>query len=264
MSKPESIKIDPWTEWPKLPYSIITDDFVHDKLLTWKVNSKGSKSTLNFKANIKQDKGALKLSDEIKYWFALPEGRSFYSKVKSSDYLKLHFDNGIIERWNKKWNLYATLNVSKTLTNASLRFGAAHKSQHCNSDSRVKVDFLDENKYDLTWYNRAVVTKDKFTFGKMTVFNISSKVLAKTNFLFGYKVNDKVDAFLRIENNDYRKHKWGIKEITQHLDTFKFDIVGKHDEKVKYGLEVKNTLFRPFLGKEPAKAHLMKPWLSLN
>ena len=63
MSKPESFKIDPWTEFPKQSYSFITDDFVHDKLTTLKVNSKGDKSALNFKANLKVDKGGLKISD---------------------------------------------------------------------------------------------------------------------------------------------------------------------------------------------------------
>lgn len=207
MSKPESVKIDPWTDFPKQSYSIFTDDFVHDKLYTFKVNSKGSRSAVNLKANIKSDKSGLKLSDEVKYWYDLPEGRSFYSKVKSTDYIKFHIDNGIIEKWNKKWNLYATLNVTKTLSNASLRLGAAHKSQNCNSDNRLKVDFQDD-KHNLTWYNRTVVTKDKFTFGNMFVYNISQQILAKTNFLFGYKGDKDIDVFLRVENNDYRKNKW--------------------------------------------------------
>ena len=72
MSKPESVKIDPWTEFPKQSFSIFTDDFVHDKIATLKVNAKGEKSTFNFKANIKEDKGSLKLSDEVKFWFNLP------------------------------------------------------------------------------------------------------------------------------------------------------------------------------------------------
>ena len=74
-----------------------------------------------------------------------------------------------------------------------------------------------------------MVKKNKLTFGNMFVYNISSQVLAKTNFLFGYQVNDKIDAFLRVENNDYRKNKWSPAEIAQHLDTYKVDIVGKHD-----------------------------------
>lgn len=63
MSKPESIKIEPWTDFPRQPYSIITDDFVHDKLATVKVNSKGDRSNVNIKASINNDKGATSLND---------------------------------------------------------------------------------------------------------------------------------------------------------------------------------------------------------
>lgn len=37
MSKPESIKIDPWTDFPRLAYTFINDDFVHEKLAVFKV-----------------------------------------------------------------------------------------------------------------------------------------------------------------------------------------------------------------------------------
>ena len=63
MFKPESIKIDPWTDWPRQSYSLITDDFVHDKLATFKVNARGVKSNVNLKANIKAEKGGVKLAD---------------------------------------------------------------------------------------------------------------------------------------------------------------------------------------------------------
>lgn len=141
MSKPESIKIDPWTDFPRQPYSIFTDDFVHDKLLTWKVNSKGTTSTFNFKANVKADKAGYKLADELKFWFSLPQGRSLFAKVKSADYLRLQFDNGIVTQNNKNWNLYATLNTNKALSNPSLRLGAHHVSEHCSSDWRLRSDF---------------------------------------------------------------------------------------------------------------------------
>jgi len=56
MSKPESIKIDPWTDFPRQPYTLLTDDFVHDKLFTLKVNAKGDRSTVNVKSNVSADK----------------------------------------------------------------------------------------------------------------------------------------------------------------------------------------------------------------
>jgi hypothetical protein len=63
MSKPESIKIDPWTDFPSQPYSIIGDNFVHSKLFTFKVNSKGEKSTFNVKVNASHEKGSTSLTD---------------------------------------------------------------------------------------------------------------------------------------------------------------------------------------------------------
>ena len=171
-----------------------------------------------------------------------------------------HLDNGIVEKWNKKWNLYATLNLTKTLSNASLRLGAGNKSEHCNSDNRLKVDFQDD-KHNLTWYNRTVVSKNKFTFGNMFVFNISSQILSKSNFLFSYKVSDKVDAFLRVENNEYRKNKCSIPEIAQQLDTYRLDVVGRHNENIKYGLEVSFSLFRPSSERKPERTPSNKAWL---
>jgi len=56
MSKPESIKVDPWTGYPKQGYSIITDDFCHDKIGTVKVNAKGSSSVVNVKASVNSEK----------------------------------------------------------------------------------------------------------------------------------------------------------------------------------------------------------------
>ncbi len=116
MSKPESIKIDPWTDFPRQPYTFITDDFCHEKVYTLKVNAKGEKSTVNVKANINSnEKTGLSISDEVKFWFQVGGSRSIYSKIKSSNYLKLHYDNGVFEKWNSQWNLYASLNSTKSL-----------------------------------------------------------------------------------------------------------------------------------------------------
>lgn len=111
MSKPESIKIEPWTDFPKLPYSFITDGFVHEKLLNFKVNSEGGKSTVNVKATVSHDRA---ISEEVKLWFDLPQGRSLYSKLKS-DGFRVQLDNGITEHWGNKWNLYAGVSASKSL-----------------------------------------------------------------------------------------------------------------------------------------------------
>ena len=88
MSKPESIKIEPWTDFPRQSYSIITDDFCHEKLATVKVNAKGSRSTVNVKASANYDKGNYAISDEVKLWFQLPEGKSLYSRSSPATTLR--------------------------------------------------------------------------------------------------------------------------------------------------------------------------------
>jgi len=64
MSKPESIRVEPWSDFPKQSYSILTDDFPHEKLYTAKVNSKGDRSTVNIKAVVtRNDKGEFAVAD---------------------------------------------------------------------------------------------------------------------------------------------------------------------------------------------------------
>lgn len=48
-TKPDSIKVEPWTDFPKQGYSIHNNDFCHTKPLVAKFTAKGSKSTLNIK-----------------------------------------------------------------------------------------------------------------------------------------------------------------------------------------------------------------------
>jgi hypothetical protein len=244
MSKPESIKVDPWTDFPRQPYSFLTDDFVHDKLFVAKVNAKGEKSTVNIKASVSEEKAksadaksARSVSDEAKLWFNLPEGRSLYAKVKSNNYVKLQLDNGVTEHWGKKWNLYAGLNTSKTLDNVSLRLGAAHLDKVCHSDNRLRVDYKSDNEYNLTWYNRTVVTHDKLTFGLVGAYGLTSHVLVKNNLLFGYKVNDDTTSFLRAENNGYRKTGFNWGDASGYFDVLKLDVVSSF-KGWKWGFEV--------------------------
>lgn len=43
--------MEPWADFPKQPYSLFTDDFVHGKI-TFKLNAKGPKSSANIKLTI--------------------------------------------------------------------------------------------------------------------------------------------------------------------------------------------------------------------
>lgn len=151
----------------------------------------------------------------------------------------MHFDNGFVERWNKKWNLYATLNSSKSLQNVSLRLGAAHKSEHCSSDNRLRVDFHDERRQSYTWYHRTMVNHEKFTFGLLGVYGITHNVMAKTSLLLGYEIKPDRNVYLRVENDKFRSNHWGFNEIADHLDLFRVDYVARYNESTRYGVEVK-------------------------
>lgn len=209
-----------------------------------KVNAKGAKSTVNLKATVSQDKSGFSTSDEAKLWFDLPQNRSLYAKIKSSNYLKLQLDNGVIEQWGRKWNLYAGLNASKSLENISIRLGAAHLDNVCNSDNRLKIDHNADGKNGLTWYNRTVVTKDKLTFGLLGAYGITNHVLVKNNLLFGYKIDDNTSTFIRLDSGDYRKAGFNWGDFSGYFNSLKLDAVSTF-RGWKWGFEVLFELFRP-------------------
>lgn len=51
-TKPASIKVEPWSDFPRQSYTIHTDDFCHEKPLVAKFAAKGSRSTLNLKETV--------------------------------------------------------------------------------------------------------------------------------------------------------------------------------------------------------------------
>lgn len=63
MSKPESLKIEPWTEFPKQAYSIFNDDFAHEKPLVTKITAKNDRTTINFKETLTNNSGKWAISD---------------------------------------------------------------------------------------------------------------------------------------------------------------------------------------------------------
>ena len=94
----------------------------------------------------------------------------------------------------------------------------------------------------------------------MIAYNITNSVLAKTNFLFGYKINNKVDTFLRVENANWRKYSSTLAEPLQHLDLYRLDVVAQHDLNIKYGVEVHFPLFRPASGRRTPSPSTRPCW----
>ena len=150
------------------------------------------------------------------------------------------------------------MNCNKALENVSLRVGAAHKSEHCHSDNRIRVDFASDNKHNVTLYNRTVVTKCNYTFGMMAAYALTSNVLVKNNLTFNYLVKDQGNISLRAENRGFRKEAFNWANWKGYFDQFKVDFVTNFKNNFRYGVEVNHHLFREFLPKRMELILLMK------
>jgi hypothetical protein len=151
----------------------------------------------------------------------------------------------VTEQWGRKWNIYAGLNATKSLENISIRLGAAHLDSACHSDNRLKIDHNADGKNGLTWYNRTVITKEKFTFGLLGAYGITNNVLIKNNILLGFNIDDNTNTYLRLENNGYRKVGFNWGEFSGYFDHLKLDAVSTY-RGWKWGFEVAFELFRLF------------------
>lgn len=88
----------------------------------------------------------------------------------------------------------------------------------------------------MTWYHRTVVKHNDFTFGILSAVGITNRILAKNAVLFGQKINDKVSAFLKFENDGFRKSNFSFTDFKGYFNTATVDIVGKHNDSIRYGL----------------------------
>jgi len=78
----------------------------------------------------------------------------------------------------------------------------------------------------------------------LAAYGISSNILVKNNFLFGYKVNDTTNAYLRVENQGYRKDAFSWSNFKGYFDNLKVDVTSKYQSNIEYGLEVLILILR--------------------
>ena len=63
MTEPQSIKNEPFTDFPRQAYSIINDDFCHEKNVVTKISAKTSKSVIKIKESITNKKDKWSVAD---------------------------------------------------------------------------------------------------------------------------------------------------------------------------------------------------------
>lgn len=249
MSKPQSIKIEPWTSFSKKSYSIFSDDFVHEKLLTVKVNEKPSRGSVNLKQQLVKKGDNFKTSGEIKLWFPIWNSRlgSLYFRSKNNE-IKLHYDDGV-KGWSNghfaNYNLYGSFQSDKSLKNIVLKAGANLINSNRNLDTRVRVGVSETGEHDVSAGVKYNFTKNNWSFDSYDVFSFQKKALINNAIRVGYSQGDN-EFFLRAQNETSR----GFKNIDwANLDTyftrFTADFIRKIDASTKGALEVTIILFRP-------------------
>lgn len=137
--------------------------------------------------------------------------------------------------------MYASFNSNKLLKNILLKAGVHHLGENCQSDNRIRVNFQ-ETGTDYHWYHRTVIQKDKYRFGFLGVYDLGRKVLQKNNILFAYNHSKKHSAYLRAENDSYRKNNPNLNDPASFFDKIIVDYVNNLDEKSKAALEATYSL----------------------
>lgn len=78
----------------------------------------------------------------------------------------------------------------------------------------------------------------KFKFGLLTTVNLCNKVLQKNNILLAYTHNKNNEAFIRLENDGFRKENPNWSDYKSLWDSLSFNYVSIVNPTTKVGFEV--------------------------
>lgn len=140
--KPISIATEPWTSFGSFDTRIFKDDFCHEKHFTAKVKATSiDGATFNIKetANVEKE-GALKVKDELKFWFPLNYGPQYLHLRLTNTDTRVHYDNGVTEINGEKVNLYSSFGFARDFKNFNFKVGVATVFPTSNTDNRIKFD----------------------------------------------------------------------------------------------------------------------------
>ena len=167
----------------------------------------------------------------------MPSNHSLYTRVKSSSYIKVHYDHGMSECAGKNWNLYGSFWTDKSLSKTSARLGAASYAEKCQSDNRLRINSASGNHH-FYWYHRTLSNINNWKLGLLGVIDISNRVIQKGDVLIGHAPNKNHELFLRLENDGYRSANPNLGNFKTIWDSATFNYVAKFDRYTKAGLEV--------------------------
>lgn len=243
MSKPHSFKCEPWTAFPRDSYSIITDDFIHEKLLTVKVASKTEKGTINLKNQVVAQGDNYKSSGEIKFWFPVWQTGTIYFKSINKEF-KLHYDNGVKDVQGLNLNFYGSYQMIKQNNSSTIKAGAIYFHPKFDLDTRLRVAFQDINDPNISTGHKINYAKDKWNINYFEIWNWNGAAsIARNALRVGYKHNDNTSFFVRAANNNERqfnKFEWANPDA--YFSHFAFNAVHKVNDTLTLATEVPNRL----------------------
>lgn len=168
---------------------LLTDDYVHKKLLTLKYTGKGSSFTVNTKGTLDLKLGADKretpvTSSEVKITTNI-DGRSLETRFDSKGIIRLW---GIIGTYNivKPLFLTAKLKTNNAFNRLSGNICAEYQGAQTNVFTRL--DLKDGNVPYLN--EKLIFRSNQFQVGYAVKFNLSNNSLARYNFFAAYLERD--------------------------------------------------------------------------
>jgi hypothetical protein len=235
MAKANSFKSEPWTGLEKGSYSIQDDDFVHEKLATFKVTKKSSTSTIALKETLSQKEGKITSAEEVKFWFPFRGTRTLYARLKNDSY-KLHYDHGVQSQNDNQLNFYASVQGTRQLGGNHAKLGLELKNKDIVTNWRLRL----EQDYSLTLYNKTSYTNGQWSAGFLNAFSIASKVWNQSALQLAWTNADGNSWFLRANGGK----KYEKVDTKKFLDEATINYVHKYSPSTRFGLEVPFDLFR--------------------
>lgn len=237
MSKARSYKNEPFIGFEKQSYSVMKDDFVHEKLLTVKTNIQSTNGGVNLKESLSQKGEALTSTGESKLWFYLRNNGSLYTKVLPNA-ITLAYDHGVQVTNGRSFNWFGAVDTNRTLSTNVWRLGVeifdAAGKWSCNNALQ-----LNQSDRKLTWLHKSWLSHNEWFFNRTHTCDLSGKAVTGAGWLVAYRRRgeESNDFSARFELTGYsnaeelKKSLWEGNKVTLNW-------VHAHKGRCAHGLEV--------------------------
>lgn len=243
MSKPFSIRTEPWASFDRQSYAIVTDDFVHDKLLTVKVVQKPLKGGLNLKSQVTKKGDVYRASSQIKLWLPILDSRNGTLYFRSrQDEIKIHYDDNLTEIKNSPqfsyYNVYGSYQTQKNFKNAVLKTGLNLIGKNYSFDNRLRVKLCESGDTQVSTGHKVSWAQDNWSFDAYGIVSYTTHSLLNNAVRVGYRSNGN-DFFVRAHNDSCRDlKKLDFTNPDTYFTNFILDYIHKVDDLTRLGLQV--------------------------